>query len=56
MPKLTKYFIDSLKPDKTDFVRWNDTLAGFSVRMRPSGRKSYIVKSRCRGRQIKMTI
>ena len=24
--------------------------------MRPSGRKSYIVKSRCRGRQIKMTI
>jgi len=56
MPKLTKRFIDSLKPGTADLVHWDDGLAGFGVRIRPSGRKSYIVKCRCRGRQIKMTI
>lgn len=56
MPKLTKRLVDSLKPDAVDIVHWDDTLAGFGLRVRPSGRKSYIVKCRCRGRQIKMTI
>ena len=56
MPKLTKRFVDSLKPSEVDIVHWDDTLAGFGIRIRPSGRKVYIAKIRCRGRQIKMTI
>lgn len=56
MPRLTKRFIDSLKPEACVLVHWDDELKGFGVCVRPSGRKSYIVKCRCRGRQIKMTI
>jgi integrase len=56
MPKLTKRYVDSLKPEASDVVHWDDDLSGFGLRVRPSGRKSYIVKCRCRGRQIKMTI
>lgn len=56
MPKLTKRLVDSLKPEASDVVHWDDALSGFGVRVRPTGRKSYIVKCRCRGRQIKMTI
>ena len=56
MPKLTKRYVDSLKPNLEDIVHWDDELSGFGVRVRPSGRKTYIAKCRCRGRQIKMTI
>ena len=56
MSRLTKRYVDSLKPEASDVVHWDDELSGFGIRVRPSGRKSYIVKCRCRGRQIKMTI
>ncbi len=56
MPKLTKRFVDALKPAAFEIVYWDDDLAGFGVRVRPSGRKTFILKCRCRGRQIKMTI
>lgn len=56
MPKLTKRFVDSLTAETSDVVHWDDELRGFGIRVRSGGRKSYIVKSRCRGRQIKMTI
>lgn len=56
MPKLTKRIVDALKPETAEVVHWDDDLAGFGIRVRPSGRKSYIAKCRCRGRQIKMTI
>ncbi len=56
MPKLTKRVVDALKSKASETVYWDDALSGFGVRVRPTGRKSYIVKCRCRGRQIKMTI
>lgn len=56
MPKLTKRLVDSLKPGVADIVHWDDELSGFGIRVRPSGRKAYVVKCRCRGRQIKMTV
>lgn len=56
MPKLTKRYIDSLKPEPGDVVHWDDGISGFGVRVRPSGRKTYIAKCRCRGRQVKITI
>ena len=37
-------------------VVWDDDLKGFGVRVHPTGRKVYIVKTRYRGRVIKMTI
>ncbi len=56
MPKLNKRFVDSIHANEVEAVHWDDALQGFGLRIRPSGRKSYIVKCRCRGRQIKMTI
>ena len=56
MPKLTKRVVDALKPEASEVVHWDTALSGFGVRVWPTGRKSYIVKCRCRGRQIKMTI
>ena len=39
-----------------DTVFWDRELKGFGVRVHPSGRRVYIVKTRYRGRVIKMTI
>ena len=56
MPKITKRTVDALKPHEREHVVWDDDLKGFGVRVHPSGRKVYIVKTRYRGRVIKMTI
>ena len=56
MPKITKRTVDALKPHERERVAWDDDLKGFGVRVHPSGRKVYIVKTRYRGRVIKMTI
>ena len=46
MPKLTKRLIDSLRPADDDQFAWDDELAGFCVRVRPSGRRSFVVQYR----------
>ena len=56
MPKITKRTVDALKPHERERVIWDDDLKGFGVRVHPSGRKVFIVKTRYRGRIIKMTI
>ena len=56
MPKITKRTVDALKPKERERVVWDDDLKGFGVRVHPSGRKVFIVKTRHRGRVIKMTI
>ena len=56
MPKITKRTVDALKPHERERVVWDDDLKGFGVRVHPSGRKVFIVKTRYRGRIIKMTI
>ena len=43
-------------PGPREHVLWDDELRGFGVRVRPSGRKTYIVKYRDRGRAVKVTI
>ena len=47
MPKITKRFVDTLKPTpetKGDVFAWDDDLKGFGVRMKPSGSASYLVQ------------
>ena len=54
--KITKRTIDALKASDRECVVWDDDLKGFGVRIHPTGRKVYIVKTRYRGRVVKMTI
>jgi integrase len=43
--RLTKRFIDSVKPDqkKGDHVIWDTDLKGYGLRVKPSGAKSYVI-------------
>ena len=56
MPKITKRTVDAIEPRDREHVLWDDEIKGFGVRVRPSGRKTYIVKYRDRGRAVKVTI
>ena len=51
MPKITKRFVDALRPDRSgkDVFRWDagdGALKGFGIRMKPSGSASYLVQYR----------
>lgn len=46
MPKLTKRFVDTLKPGMRDVVYWDDDLSRFGVRVKPSGAMTYVVQYR----------
>ena len=56
MAKITKRTVDALVGQERERVVWDRDLKGFGVRVHPSGRRVYIVKTRYRGRVIKMTI
>lgn len=57
MPKINKTAVDALKPDpKREVFLWDSALAGFGVRMQPSGKASFILKYRTtKGDARKMT-
>ena len=48
--KLTKRSVDALKPNGADTVYWDRELTGFGVRVRMSGRKTYVVQTRVAGK------
>lgn len=56
MAKLTKTLIDGLKPGASDRFVWDDLLAGFGVRVWPTGRKTYIAQYRAGGRTRRVKI
>ena len=56
MAKITKRTVDALAAEERERVVWDDDLKGFGLRVHPTGRKVYIVKTRYRGRPVKVTI
>lgn len=50
MPKLTKRLVESLSPEPKERIIWDDELAGFGIRMYPTGRRVYVVQYRLHGR------
>lgn len=46
MPNLTKSFVEKLEPQSKDFAVWDDKIAGFGIRVSPTGRKTYMLKYR----------
>lgn len=46
MSKLTKRTIDALQPRDKDYFEWDDELAGFGVRVWPTGKKTYVAQYR----------
>jgi hypothetical protein len=41
--RITKRVVDSLRPRAHEFTIWDAKMAGFGVRVRPTGATSYIV-------------
>ena len=44
--RITKRLVDSLTPAGTEYFVWDSKLAGFGLRVQPTGEKSYVVKYR----------
>ena len=56
MPKLTKRYVDTLSSDSKDYFVWDTIIAGFGVRVMPSGAKTYQVQYRKGGRTRRISI
>lgn len=56
MSKLTKRFVDSLKPKPSDYFAWDDELKGFGVRVSPKGKKTFLIQYRAAGRTRRMKL
>ncbi len=56
--RLSKSFIDKVKPAESDRIFWDVELPGFGVRVKASGVKSYVVqyRNRATGRSRRKTI
>lgn len=56
MAKLTKRSVDALKPEARDYFVWDAQIAGFGVRVLPSGAKSYQAQYRKGGRTRRVAV
>src|SRR5688572_110598 len=58
MPRISKTAVDGAKPDPNrDVILWDNRVAGFGLRIKPSGAKSYILQYRnAGGRSRRFTI
>src|SRR6202040_3110937 len=46
LPKLTKRFVNALKPVERDTLYRDDDLTGFALRVKPSGARTWVVQYR----------
>ncbi len=57
MPKLTKRFVEAVEPESRDVVLWDSDLKGFGLRVKPSGRRTYLIQYRnAQGRSRRLTV
>lgn len=56
MARISKRTVDAAQPGSKDFIVWDDDLAGFGLRVYASGRKSYVLQYRSKGRSRRFTI
>ena len=56
MPKLTKRTVESLPIQAKDYFVWDDEVAGFGVRVMPSGAKTYQAQYRKGGRTRRVSL
>ena len=58
MPKITKRTVDAVKPEPSkEIVLWDSEISCFGLRVKPSGRKTYIVQYRNpQGRSRRVTL
>ena len=56
MPKLTKRHVDAAAIQAADYFIWDDDLAGFGLRILPSGRKGYMVQYRVGRRSRRISL
>jgi len=56
MPKITKRLVEAAEPRDKDYIICDDDLAGFAVRVLPSGRCSYIAQYRIGNRYRRMSL
>ena len=54
--KLTKRSIEALGPKATGYFKWDDQLAGFGIRVLPSGRKTFVIQYRVNNRSRRMNL
>jgi integrase len=56
MPKLSKRLLSQVDATGVDRFVWDDELPGFGLRLLPSGRRTYIIQYRAKGRTRRFTI
>ena len=54
--KITKRTVDTTQSRDRDYVIWDDELPGFGLRVFASGKRSYVIQYRARGRSRRYTI
>jgi hypothetical protein len=56
MVKITKRVVEAAEVGERDYLIWDDELPGFGLRVFSSGKRSYVIQYRTRGRSRRYTI
>ncbi len=56
MVKITKRVVEAAEAREKDYLIWDDELPGVGLRVFSSGKRSYLIQYRTRGRSLRYTI